>query len=80
MAGDVGSELSRGGMVTKIEAAKIAVSAGANMVIASGKVLNPLIGAGFDRDLHLVPGPFGPCDGAKALDRRDARAPWSSRH
>ena len=25
MAGDVGSELSRGGMVTKIEAAKIAV-------------------------------------------------------
>lgn len=42
MAGDVGSELSRGGMVTKIEAAKIAVSAGANMVIASGKVLNPL--------------------------------------
>ena len=42
MAGDVGSELSRGGMVTKIEAAKIAVSAGTNMVIASGKVLNPL--------------------------------------
>ncbi|MEM8575363.1 MAG: glutamate 5-kinase [Pseudomonadota bacterium] len=42
MAGDVGSELSRGGMVTKIEAAKIAVSAGTNMVIASGKLLNPL--------------------------------------
>ena len=42
MAGDVGSELSRGGMVTKIEAAKIAVGAGTNMVIASGKVLNPL--------------------------------------
>ena len=42
MAGDVGSELSRGGMVTKIEAAKIAVQAGTNMVIASGKVMNPL--------------------------------------
>jgi glutamate 5-kinase len=42
MAGDVGSELSRGGMVTKIEAAKIAVNAGTDMVIASGKVMNPL--------------------------------------
>jgi glutamate 5-kinase len=42
MAGDVGSELSRGGMVTKIEAAKVAVSGGTNMVIASGKVLSPL--------------------------------------
>jgi len=42
MAGDVGSDLSRGGMVTKIEAAKIAVQAGTDMVIASGKVLNPL--------------------------------------
>jgi glutamate 5-kinase len=42
MAGDVGSELSRGGMVTKLMAAKIAVGAGANLVIASGKLLNPL--------------------------------------
>ena len=42
MAGDVGSELSRGGMVTKIEAAKIAVQGGTDMVIASGKVMNPL--------------------------------------
>jgi glutamate 5-kinase len=42
MAGDVGSEFSRGGMVTKIEAAKIAVSGGTHMVIASGKVMNPL--------------------------------------
>jgi len=42
MAGDVGSELSRGGMVTKIEAAKIAVRGGTHMVIASGKVMNPL--------------------------------------
>ena len=42
MAGDVGSELSRGGMVTKIEAAKIAVAGGTNMVIASGRVFHPL--------------------------------------
>src|SRR6476619_4290923 len=42
MAGDVGSDVSRGGMVTKIEAAKIAVAGGTHMVIASGKVLNPL--------------------------------------
>lgn len=42
MAGDTGTELSRGGMVTKIEAAKIAIAAGTDMVIASGKVENPL--------------------------------------
>ena len=42
MAGDAGTELSRGGMVTKIAAAKIAMAAGAHMVIASGKVLHPL--------------------------------------
>ncbi|HSD92713.1 MAG TPA: glutamate 5-kinase [Methyloceanibacter sp.] len=42
MAGDVGSELSRGGMVTKIEAAKIAVGGGTHMVIGSGKVMHPL--------------------------------------
>ena len=42
MAGDAGSELSRGGMVTKIEAAKLALAGGTHMVIASGKVLNPL--------------------------------------
>ena len=36
MAGASGSELSRGGMMTKIEAGKIATSAGTHMVIASG--------------------------------------------
>ena len=59
MAGDVGSELSRGGMVTKIEAAKIAVAGGTHMAIASGKVLNPLAGACRPRRLHLVPRAFG---------------------
>jgi glutamate 5-kinase len=42
MAGNVGSELSRGGMVTKIEAAKAAVAGGTHMVIASGRVLHSL--------------------------------------
>lgn len=42
MAGDAGTELSRGGMVTKIEAAKIATVAGTTMAITSGKKLNPL--------------------------------------
>ncbi len=42
MAGDPGTEFSKGGMVTKLAAAKIAVSAGTNMVIASGKELHPL--------------------------------------
>jgi glutamate 5-kinase len=42
MAGDAGTELSRGGMVTKIEAAKIAVTGGTHMVIALGKVMHPL--------------------------------------
>ena len=42
MAGASGSVLSRGGMVTKIEAGKIATSAGTHMVIASGRVMHPL--------------------------------------
>ena len=42
MAGASGSELSRGGMQTKIEAAKIATTAGIHMVIASGHIEHPL--------------------------------------
>ena len=42
MAGVAGSELSRGGMRTKIEAGKIATTAGIHMVIASGHVDHPL--------------------------------------
>ncbi len=42
MAGDAESELARGGMRTKIEAAKIATSAGTHMVIASGRKLHPV--------------------------------------
>jgi glutamate 5-kinase len=42
MAGGAASELSRGGMRTKIEAAKIATTGGTHMVIADGRVLNPI--------------------------------------
>jgi len=42
MAGAAGSELSRGGMQTKIEAARIATSAGTHLVIASGRIEHPL--------------------------------------
>lgn len=42
MAGEAASDHARGGMRTKIEAAKIATTAGTHMVIASGRVDNPL--------------------------------------
>ncbi|MCZ2203960.1 glutamate 5-kinase [Bartonella sp. A05] len=47
MAGFAASELSRGGMKTKLDAGKIANSAGTAMVITSGKRMNPL--AAIDR-------------------------------
>ncbi len=48
MAGSAGTELSRGGMVTKIEAGRIATAGGTAMVITTGKRLNPVaaLGAG----------------------------------
>jgi glutamate 5-kinase len=57
MAGAAGSELSRGGMRTKIEAGKIATTAGTHMVIASGHVANPLaaIAAGGPCTWFLTP-------------------------
>jgi glutamate 5-kinase len=42
MAGTAGSELSRGGMQTKIEAGKIATHAGTHMLIASGRIPHAL--------------------------------------
>jgi glutamate 5-kinase len=42
MAGAAGSGLSRGGMLTKIEAAKIVTASGIHMVIASGHLEHPL--------------------------------------
>ena len=42
MAGGAASEFSRGGMFTKIEAAKISTTGGCHMVIADGRVTNPI--------------------------------------
>ena len=42
MAGAASSELARGGMQTKLEAARIATNAGTHMVIASGRIEHPL--------------------------------------
>ncbi len=57
MAGAAGSELSRGGMQTKIEAGKIATHGGTHMVIASGHVAHPLaaIAAGARCTWFLTP-------------------------
>lgn len=57
MAGDAGSELSKGGMVTKVAAARIAIGSGCHMIIASGKVLHPLgaIGKGTPSTWFLAP-------------------------
>jgi glutamate 5-kinase len=48
MAGGAASELSRGGMRTKVEAGKIATTGGTHMIIADGRVDHPIarIGAG----------------------------------
>src|SRR4249920_4278132 len=57
MAGVSGSELARGGMLTKIEAGKIATTAGTHMVIASGRVQHALreIGDGASCTWFLTP-------------------------
>jgi glutamate 5-kinase len=41
-AGDPGSVIGSGGMVTKLQAARIAVAAGCRMAVATGKPLHPL--------------------------------------
>ena len=57
MAGGAASDLSRGGMVTKIEAGKIATAGGAARVIAVGRVMNAVarIGAGGPCTFFLTP-------------------------
>jgi glutamate 5-kinase len=55
MAGASGSELARGGMLTKIEAGKIATTAGTHMVIASGRVQHPLRAIGARCTWFLTP-------------------------
>ena len=68
------SELSRGGMQTKIEAGKIATTGGTHMVIASGRVEHPLQAIADGGPLHLVSDAGKSGDVAQEMDRRLARA------
>jgi glutamate 5-kinase len=57
MAGDAGTEMSKGGMVTKLEAARIALGSGTDMVITEGAALHPLrrLGEGAPCTWFLAP-------------------------
>ncbi len=74
MAGVSASEHARGGMLTKIEAGKIATTAGTHMIIASGHVAHPLERIADGARLHLVPDAGQSGDRAQEVDRRFARA------
>jgi glutamate 5-kinase len=61
MAGDPSSHIGSGGMVTKIAAAKIAVSAGCHMIIAQGNIDHPvraLVGGGKHTHFHAKENPL----------------------
>jgi len=51
MAGPAHSKISSGGMITKIEAAKISMNAGCHMIICDGRLNNPLLKL---KDIHTV--------------------------
>ena len=68
MAGKPISGLGSGGMITKIEAGKIALGAGCNMVIASGHEMHPL------KRIHAGTRQFDGPAVAQALDCRHAAA------
>ena len=65
MAGGPASALSRGGMRTKIEAAKIATSGGTAMAIADGRFANPLRAIGEDGRCTWFLSPSSPATARK---------------
>ena len=67
-------------MQTKIEAAKIATTAGTHLVIASGRVAHPLARRRRGCALHLVPDAGQSGHGAQEMDRRLARAQGHAAH
>ena len=75
MAGGAGTELSRGGMVTKIEAGKIALASGTTWSSPRARCMHPLRALGEGARLHLVPGAVRSGDRAQALDRRASSSP-----
>ena len=80
MAGASASELARGGMLTKIEAGKIATTAGTHMIIASGHVRASAASHRRRRRLHLVPDAGQSGDRAQEMDRRFAGAARRAGH
>ena len=80
MAGAAESELSRGGMTTKIEAAKIATTAGTHMLIASGKIEHPLQAIADGGRCTWFLTPANPVTRAKTLDRGFAGAKGHADH
>ena len=80
MAGAAGSELSRGGMQTKIEAAKIATGSGTHMVIASGRVDHPLDAIAKGARCTWFRHAGQPGDRAQKMDRRLARTEGHADH
>ena len=73
MAGGAGSSLGRGGMLTKILAAKRAAHSGANTVIASGREADVLTRlASGESDRHAADRAHGADRGAQAMDGRSS--------
>ena len=73
-AGKLRPGYSSGGMVTKLQAAKIALGAGCHMVIADGKPRHPLARIENGARCHLVRRRLEPADRAQAVDRRHSDA------
>ena len=76
MAGGAASRLSRGGMRTKIEAAKIATAGGTHMIITDGRVEHPVSRLNDGGALHLVPDRLEPGHRPEKMDRGRARTAW----
>jgi glutamate 5-kinase len=75
MAGDAGSGLSKGGMKTKLMAARTATAAGCAMAITEGgRMLRPLKALGGWRASDMVRGQARPAGGAQGVDRGDEAA------
>lgn len=60
MAGDAGSGLSKGGMKTKIMAARVATDAGCAMAVTLGSILNPLTALEYGGRATWFPAQFTP--------------------
>ncbi len=79
MAGGAASEFSRGGMKTKLAAARIATDGGARMAIANASRAASPEGDRGRRALYMVRRPFDALCGAQTLDLGLAEKPRYAR-